>query len=143
MILMFLSGVLKLASGRPANKVAELMALVETLSRKTFQKTESKQIRRSYGKLCRSYEAQILSNSLQNIEILNNTCSTAQNLSRRLCKPAQLELIISQRPDILKQWEYIFAYVLSAWVHPLGSFNTCIAVYQLHPISFRRSLKRI
>ena len=55
-----------------------------------------------------------LSNSLQNIEILNNTCSTAQNLSGRLCKPAQLELIISQRPDILKQWEYIFAYVLSA-----------------------------
>ena len=46
----------------------------------------------SYGKLRRSYDAPFFGNSLQNIEILNNTCSTAQNLSGRLCKPAQLEL---------------------------------------------------
>ena len=49
-------------------------------------------MRRSYGKLRRSYDAPFFGNSLQNIEILNNTCSTAQNLSGRLCKPAQLEL---------------------------------------------------
>ena len=81
----------------PTNKVAELMVPVETLLGKTFQnsnlqKTESKKSR-SYGKLRRSCDAQFfLSNSLQNSEILNNTCSTAQNLSGRLCKPAQLEL---------------------------------------------------
>ena len=34
----------------------------------------------------------IFSSSLQNIEVLNNTCSTAQNLTGRFCKPAQLEL---------------------------------------------------
>ena len=113
MILMLLNVSWKLASGRPPNKVvvAELMVPVETLLWKTvhnqsLQKTQSKKIRRSYGKLRRSYgklrrnygklrrsyDVPFFDNSLQNIEILNNTCSTAQNLSGRLCKPAQLEL---------------------------------------------------
>ena len=100
MILMLLNVSLKLASGRPPNKVAELMAPVKTLlCKKNFSKSKPKPAedsvqknRRSYGKLRRSYDVPFFDNSLQNIKILNNTCSTAQNLSGRLCKPAQLEL---------------------------------------------------
>ena len=59
MIFMLLNVSLKLASGRPPNKVA-LMVPVKTLLWKTvqsqsLQKTQSKKIRRSYGKLRRSY----------------------------------------------------------------------------------------
>ena len=93
----------------PANKVAALMVPVETLSWKTFQNSKdwvqqntpelreitpelreiTPELREKTPELRRAI---FLSNSLQNIEILNNTCSTAQNLSGRLCKPAQLEL---------------------------------------------------
>ena len=80
----------------PLINVAELMVPVKI---QNLQKIQSGKLRQSYGKLSRSYDAP----ALQNIAILNNTGSTAQNLSGRLCKP-----------DILKQWEYIIAYVLSA-----------------------------
>ena len=63
-------------------------------SRRSYGKLRRRygKLRRNYGKLRRSYDVPFFDNSLQNIKILNNTCSTAQNLSSRLCKPAQLEL---------------------------------------------------
>lgn len=47
-----------------------------------------------------------------------NLSEVPPNLSDRFCKPAQLEHartnnLISQRPDTLKQWEDILAYVFS------------------------------
>ena len=67
-----------------------------------------------------------LGNSLQNIEILNSTRSTTQNypkLVRQALQQTCVARTISQRPNILKEWEYIIAYVLSAWVHSLASFS--------------------
>ena len=113
MILMLLNVSLKLASGRPPNKVVaelnswflsklfcEKLFTIKACRRLSPKKCRSYgklrrsygKLRRNYGKLRRSYDVPFFDNSLQNIEILNNTCSTAQNLSGRLCKPAQLEL---------------------------------------------------
>ena len=107
---------LMLASGRPPQESSRTHGSCQnsSLNNQNLQKTQSKKLRRSYGKsrrsygkLRRSYDTPFFGNSLQNIEILNNTCSTA---ALQTCAART----ISQRPDMLKQWEYVFAYVLSA-----------------------------
>ena len=55
-------------------------------------------LRPSYGKLCWSYMCEITPGLRHDIL---HTRSTTQNLSGRFCRPAQLELRITQRLDIL------------------------------------------